>query len=89
MTNTSITIYDDDEPELAAAIHETFSTDSGKTVLQWILNQCGFFNVNKSQIDPALLAFGNKLLNKGHMGITGDSELFVTALLNSYTPEGI
>lgn len=89
MTDTSITIYDDDEPELAAAIHEIFSTDSGKTVLQWILNQCGFFNVNKSQIDPALVAFGNKLLNKGHMGITGDSELFVTALLNSYTPEGI
>ena len=85
----AVTIYDDDEPELAAAIHDAFSTASGRTVLLWILNQCGFFNVNKSQIDPALVAFANKLLNKGHMGIVGDSEQFITALLNSYTAEGI
>ena len=81
--------YSDDDSELAAAIHRTFSSEDGKVVLQWILDQCGYFATAKDRVDPALIAFAGRLMEAGHMGISGDSGIFVTALLSSYTSEGI
>ena len=45
-----------------------FSGEDGKTMLYWILNECGYFAVNPSLIKPDLIALANRLLNAG--GIT-------------------
>lgn len=45
-----------------------FSGEDGKTMLYWILNECGYFALDASIIKPDLIALANRLLNAG--GIT-------------------
>ena len=73
---------------LAGAIYETFSTDEGKSVLQWILNECTFFETRPDKISPEKLAFAHKLLNAGNFTINGDSGRFVDAIVNSHDRSG-
>lgn len=46
----------------------TFGTPEGQTMLYWILNECGYFSTEYGFIDPALIAFANRLLMAG--GVT-------------------
>lgn len=49
-----------------------FSGEDGKTMLYWILNECGYFATDPSAIRPELIALANRLLFTG--GITSPSE---------------
>ncbi len=73
-----------DDPGLPGCIYRTFITDDGKTTLMWILDQCGFFQTDKSKIDPSLIAFAGRLMKAGNMGISGDAGAFASAVLSSY-----
>lgn len=42
-----------------------FSGEDGKTMLYWILNECGYFATDASLIKPDLIALANRLLNAG------------------------
>ena len=50
----------------------TFSGEDGKTMLYWILNECGYFATSAGDIRPELVAFANRLLYEG--GITSPLE---------------
>ncbi len=50
----------------------TFSGEDGKTMLYWILNECGYFSTKVESIKPELIAFANRLLLEG--GITSPLE---------------
>ena len=45
----------------------TFNSREGKTMLYWILNECGYFSTD-GRIEPSLIAFANRLLMAG--GVT-------------------
>ena len=45
-----------------------FSGEDGKTMLYWLLNECGYFATDPSRIHPDLIALANRLLYAG--GIT-------------------
>ncbi len=49
-----------------------FSGEDGKTMLYWILNECGYFATDAGNIKPELIAFANRLLYEG--GITSPLE---------------
>ncbi len=49
-----------------------FSGEDGKTMLYWILNECGYFSTDASVIRPELIALANRLLLAG--GITSPAE---------------
>jgi hypothetical protein len=51
-----------------------FSTEDGKNVLTWILNECRYFSQDPKEIDPLLLGFSNRLLGK--IGILHTFNLF-------------
>ena len=74
-----------DSADLAGCIHRTFITDDGKTVLAWILDQCGVFQTDPSKIDPSLIAFAGRLMKAGNMGIAGDAGVLASAILASYS----
>lgn len=69
---------------LSGAIHRTFSTAEGKSVLMWILRECTFFETNPARISPEKLGFAHKLLAAGAYGIAGDSGRFVDAIVASH-----
>ncbi|MFA6934578.1 MAG: hypothetical protein WCR70_04850 [Sphaerochaetaceae bacterium] len=81
-----MTINDNErqEEELAAAIYKTFNTADGKTVLSWILYQCGYFVTKPSAVSVDLIAFANRLMQAGHMTITGNMGKFARAIIESY-----
>lgn len=72
------------DADLSAAIYRTFSTADGKTVLSWILYQCGYFVTNPSAVSVDLVAFANRLMQAGHMTITGNMGKFARAIIESY-----
>lgn len=72
------------EDELAKAIYHTFRTEEGKSVLAWLLHQCGLFETRPERMKPELIALGNRLLQAGHMQITGDMGIYTTAVIESY-----
>ena len=41
------------------------NSEDGKTMLYWILDQCGFFYTSVAQVKPELVAFANRLLALG------------------------
>lgn len=49
-----------------------FSGEDGKTMLYWILNECGYFSTDASAISPDLIALANRLLLVG--GVTSPRE---------------
>ena len=42
----------------------TFDTPDGRTMLWWILDQCGFFQGDPRLISPDLLAFAHRMLRE-------------------------
>lgn len=77
-------IAKDSADDLAKAIYHTFRTEEGKSVLAWILNQCGLFETRPERMKPELIALGNRILQAGHMQITGDMGAYTTAVIESY-----
>jgi len=51
-----------------------FDTPDGKNVLTWILNEARYFSSDSREIDPVLMGFCNRLLNK--IGIIHPNNLF-------------
>jgi hypothetical protein len=49
-------------------------TPEGPPVLTWILNECGYFSFDPQLVDPLMIAFCNRLLNKA--GIVHGDNLF-------------
>lgn len=72
------------DQQLASAIYETFHTSSGKTVLAWILNQCGYFVTDPNRVSVDLVAFANRLLQAGKLSIFGNMGVYTQALIESY-----
>lgn len=72
---------------ISEAMHAVFSTPDGKSVLAWILNQCGVFETDPRRIDVSLIAFAHELMRAGNMGIYGDAGKYATALVTSYEPD--
>lgn len=42
----------------------TFDTQDGRTMLYWILEQCGYFQGDPRLISPDLLAFAHRMLRE-------------------------
>jgi len=62
------------EREERLIFRRAFTTDDGKNVLTWILNECRYFSQDPKDIDQLLMAFCNRLLGK--IGINHPSNLF-------------
>jgi hypothetical protein len=52
------------EKEERKIFRRVFDTQDGKNVLTWILNEARYFSSDAREIDPVLIGFCNRLLNK-------------------------
>lgn len=43
----------------------TFDTPDGRTMLYWIMDQCGYFQKDPRMVSPDLIAFAHRLLYEG------------------------
>ena len=62
------------ELEERKIFRRVFSSEDGKNVLTWILNECRYFSQDSKEVDPLLMAFCNRLLGK--VGIIHPLNLF-------------
>ena len=62
------------EMEDRKIFRRVFGSEEGKNVLTWILNECRYFSQDSKEIDPLLMGFCNRLLNKA--GIIHPINLF-------------
>lgn len=70
--------------EMKECLYRTFNSSYGRASLVWLLKECGYFSPDPTQIDPALIAFANRLLSEAGLGIEGDAGRYVNALMQSY-----
>ena len=70
--------------ELSECLYNTFRSGEGRTVLAWILNECGLFATSPESVDPSLIAFAGRLLEAMNVGVHGDAGKYVNAILESY-----
>jgi hypothetical protein len=63
-----------EELENRKAFRQVFCAAEGNGVLTWILDQCGYFSMDPQLIDPMMIAFANRLLNK--IGVVHIENLF-------------
>jgi hypothetical protein len=64
MTNEGVKALAEREMEDRKTFRGVFGTRDGKSVLTWILNECGYFSQEAKAIDPLLIGFCNRLLGK-------------------------
>jgi hypothetical protein len=62
------------ELEDREVFRRVFGGREGGGVLTWILNECGLFSLEKAAVEPCLIAFGNRLLNR--IGVVHGMNLF-------------
>jgi len=62
------------EQEERKIFRRVFDTPDGKNVLTWLLNEARYFSNNAREIDPVLIGYCNRLLNK--VGIIHPGNLY-------------
>jgi hypothetical protein len=62
------------EREDREVFRRVFSGEEGCSILAWILNDNGYFSLDKDIIEPGRIAFCNRLLNR--MGVVHALNLF-------------
>jgi len=62
------------EQEERKIFRRVFDTPDGKNVLTWIMNEARYFSSDAREIDPVLVGFCNRLLNK--VGIIHPGNLY-------------
>lgn len=58
-----------------------FSGGDGKTMLYWILNECGYFATDPAYIKPELLAFANRLLYAGAITAPEEAGKYIDSIM--------
>ena len=58
-----------------------FSGEDGKTMLYWILNECGYFATDPSYIKPELIAFANRLLMAGAVTAPQEAGRYIDSIM--------
>lgn len=66
---------------MAEVFRVTFSGEDGKTMLYWILQECGYFETNPNLISPELTSFANRLLSTGGVNQPQMAGRFVDEIL--------
>lgn len=67
----------------------TFDNADGRTMLWWILNECGYFATDPRYISPELMAFANRLLMAGGVNTPAKAGRYIDSLMVSASaPEG-
>lgn len=58
-----------------------FSGEDGKTMLYWILNECGYFATDPRYVSPELIAFANRLLLAGAVTAPQEAGRYIDSIL--------
>ncbi len=66
---------------MAEVFRVTFSGEDGKTMLYWILQECGYFETNPNLISPELTSFANRLLATGGINVPQMAGRYIDSIL--------
>lgn len=73
---------DDGRKTLKDVFRSVFGSEDGKTMLYWILDQCGYFAQNATAVRPELLSFANRLLALGDVNSPLNAGAFMKAIMD-------